>query len=156
MQVSVDRVRRIGVLIGYAEDDPETKARLAALRQGLEKRGWSEGRNVQIETRFAAGSADKYVSLAKELIATRPDVILAHTTLVCTSQCRLETKTNDIAWQDCKWALKYTVDVSNYPDDAPVPSFGPRLRCTRCGHPGADARPQGPCSVACRPREYRT
>jgi putative tryptophan/tyrosine transport system substrate-binding protein len=77
-----DRVRRIGVLIGYAEDDPETKARLAALRQGLEKRGWSEGRNVQIETRFAAGSADKYVSLAKELIATRPDVILAHTTLV--------------------------------------------------------------------------
>jgi putative tryptophan/tyrosine transport system substrate-binding protein len=82
MQVSVDRVRRIGVLIGYAEDDPETKVRLAAFRQGLEKRGWSEGRNVQIETRFAAGSADKYVSLAKELIATRPDVILAHTTLV--------------------------------------------------------------------------
>ena len=80
-----DRVRRIGVLIGYAEDDPETKARLAALREGLEKRGWSEGRNVQIETRFAAGSADKYVSLAKELIATRPDVILAHTTLVATA-----------------------------------------------------------------------
>jgi putative ABC transport system substrate-binding protein len=77
-----DRVRRIGVFIGYAEDDPETKARLAALRQGLEKRGWSEGRNVQIETRFAAGSADKYVSLAKELIATHPDVILAHTTQV--------------------------------------------------------------------------
>src|ERR1039458_10190113 len=80
-----DRVRRIGVLIGYAEDDPETKARLAALREGLEKRGWSEGRNVQIETRFAAGNADKYVSLAKELIATRPDVILAHTTLVATA-----------------------------------------------------------------------
>ena len=75
-----DRVRRIAVLIGYAEDDPETKARLAALRQGLEKRGWSEGRNVQIETRFVAGNADKYASLAKELIATRPDAILAHTT----------------------------------------------------------------------------
>ena len=48
-----DRVRRIGVLMGYAEDDPETKARLAAFRQGLEKRGWSEGRNVHIEARFA-------------------------------------------------------------------------------------------------------
>ena len=55
-----DRMRRIGVLIGYAEDDPETKVRLAAFLQRLEKRGWSEGRNVQIETRFAAASADKY------------------------------------------------------------------------------------------------
>ena len=77
-----DRVRRIGVLIGYAEDDPETKVRLAAFRQRLEKRGWSEGRNVQIETRFAAASADKYEPLAKELVATQPDVILAHTTQV--------------------------------------------------------------------------
>jgi DNA-binding LacI/PurR family transcriptional regulator len=58
-----DRVRRIGVLIGYAEDDPETKVRLAAFRQRLEKRGWSEGRNVQIETRFVAASADKYEPL---------------------------------------------------------------------------------------------
>ena len=51
-----ERIRRIGVLIGPAEDDPEMKARLAAFRQRLEKRGWSEGRNVHIETRFAADS----------------------------------------------------------------------------------------------------
>ena len=76
------RKMRIGVLIGYAEDDPETKARLAALRQGLEKRGWSEGRNIQIETRFAAGREEKYEPLAKELVAIQPDVILAHTTQV--------------------------------------------------------------------------
>jgi putative ABC transport system substrate-binding protein len=44
-----DRMPRIGVLIGYAEDDPEVKARLAAFRAGLAKRGWAEGRNVQIE-----------------------------------------------------------------------------------------------------------
>src|SRR3954470_23730976 len=68
------RKLRIGVLIGYAEDDPETKARLVAFRQGLEKRGWSEGRNIQIETRFAAGSEDKYQPLAKELIAGQPDI----------------------------------------------------------------------------------
>ncbi len=77
-----DRVRRIGVLMGYAEDDPETKVRLTAFRQRLEKRGWSEGRNVRIETRFVAARADKYESLAKQLVATQPDVILAHTTQV--------------------------------------------------------------------------
>src|SRR5262245_34210477 len=76
----VDRMPRVGVLIGYAEDDPEVKARLAAFRAGLARRGWTEGRNVQIEYRFAAGSADQYPAFAKELIALRPDVILAHTT----------------------------------------------------------------------------
>jgi putative tryptophan/tyrosine transport system substrate-binding protein len=78
-----DHMRRIEVLMGYAEDDPETKSRLAAFRQMLEKRGWSEGRNVQIETRFAPGS--NYEPLAKELVATQPDVILAHTTPVATA-----------------------------------------------------------------------
>jgi putative ABC transport system substrate-binding protein len=77
-----DRVRRIGVLIGYTEDDPETKARLTAFRQRLEKRGWTEGRNVHIETRFAGSDSSKYEPLAKELVATQPDVILAHTTRV--------------------------------------------------------------------------
>lgn len=77
-----DRVRRIGVLIGYAEDDPETKARLVAFRDRLEKRGWTEGRNVHIETRFAGSDSSKYEPLAKELVATQPDVILAHTTRV--------------------------------------------------------------------------
>jgi putative tryptophan/tyrosine transport system substrate-binding protein len=74
-----DGMRRIGVLVGLAEDDPETKARLAAFRQGLEKRGWSEGRNVRIDARFAAASAQVQV-LAKELVALQPDVIFAHST----------------------------------------------------------------------------
>ncbi|MGA8967819.1 MAG: ABC transporter substrate-binding protein, partial [Pseudolabrys sp.] len=77
-----DRMLRIGVLMGFTADDPETKTRLAAFRQGLEKRGWSEGRNVHIEIRFAGGDVNKYGLLAKELIATQPDVILAHTTPV--------------------------------------------------------------------------
>jgi ABC-type uncharacterized transport system substrate-binding protein len=84
---------RIGVLIGYAEDDPEVKARLAAFRAGLAKRGWSEGRNVQIEYRFAAGSSDQYPGFAKELIALRPDVILAHTTAVTAA---LQRETHNI------------------------------------------------------------
>jgi putative tryptophan/tyrosine transport system substrate-binding protein len=78
-----DRMRRIGVLMGFAEDDPEMKARLAALLQGLQKRGWSEGRNVHIDYRFAPdSSADQTQVQAKELIALRPEVILAQTTPV--------------------------------------------------------------------------
>jgi putative ABC transport system substrate-binding protein len=73
-------VRRIGVLMGLAEDDPQTKARLAGFRQGLERRGWLEGRNIRIDYRFAASSPDQYQPLAKELIALQPDVILAHST----------------------------------------------------------------------------
>jgi len=76
-----DGMRRIGVLMSLAEDDPETKARLAAFRQGLEKRGWSEGRNVRIDYRFAPASAQVQV-LAKELVALQPDVILALSTPV--------------------------------------------------------------------------
>jgi putative ABC transport system substrate-binding protein len=88
-------MRRVGVLVGYAEGDPETKPRLAAFRQMLEKRGWSEGRNVHIETRFAAGS--KYEPLAKELVATGPDVILAATTPVATALQR-ESRTIPIVF----------------------------------------------------------
>jgi putative ABC transport system substrate-binding protein len=79
-----DQVRRIGVLVGLAEDDPQTKARLGGFAQGLERRGWSEGRNVRIDYRFAA-SPDRYRPLAKELIALQPDVILAHSTPVATA-----------------------------------------------------------------------
>ena len=72
-----ERVRRIGVLMGIAEDDADTKARLAKFRQELERLGWSEGRNVRIDIRFAPGGAQA-LALAKELVALRPDVILAH------------------------------------------------------------------------------
>jgi putative ABC transport system substrate-binding protein len=75
-------LRRIGVLVGLTEDDPQTKTRLAGFRQGLERRGWSEGRNLRIDYRFAAGSSDQYQLLAKELIALQPDAILAHSTPV--------------------------------------------------------------------------
>jgi putative ABC transport system substrate-binding protein len=87
-----DRVRRIGILMGYAEGDPETEARLAAFRQRLERRGWSEGRNVNIEARFAGSSPDRYQPLATELVALQPDVILAHTTMAAVALQR-ETRT---------------------------------------------------------------
>ena len=75
-----NRMRSIGVLFALAEDDPENKARLAAFRQGLERLGWSEGRNVRIDYRFASASAERAQVLAKELVALQPDVILVQTT----------------------------------------------------------------------------
>jgi putative tryptophan/tyrosine transport system substrate-binding protein len=73
-------MRRIGVLMHSAESDPEMQARLAGFRQGLERLGWSEGRNVRIDTRFAASKPDQFPVLAKELISLQPEVIIAHTT----------------------------------------------------------------------------
>jgi putative ABC transport system substrate-binding protein len=72
-------MRRIGVLIGSREDDPETQGWLAGFRQGLDKLGWSEGRNARLVVRAAAGRAERFAELAQELVAAQPDVILAHT-----------------------------------------------------------------------------
>jgi len=75
-----DRLRRIGVLMAIAENDPETRERVATFRKGLERRGWSEGRNVQIDYRFTAARPERIPGFAKELLALQPDVVLAHST----------------------------------------------------------------------------
>jgi len=72
-----DRVRRVGVLENRAADDPEGKARLALFQQGLEELGWTDGRNVRIDYRWAAADADRSRTYAAELVALAPDVILA-------------------------------------------------------------------------------
>jgi hypothetical protein len=72
------RMRRVGVLMGYAEGDVETKLRLAAFQQGLERLGWSEGSNVRIDCRSSpAATTDQAQVLARELVTLQPDVILA-------------------------------------------------------------------------------
>jgi putative ABC transport system substrate-binding protein len=76
------RMRRVGVLIAFAADDPEAKARIAKFDSELNGRGWSEGHQVHIDARFAAGNPEQYSVIAKELVASQPDVIVAHTTLV--------------------------------------------------------------------------
>ena len=73
-----DRMRRIGVLMGYAESDPEVQAYIAAFREGLQKLGWTEGRNIRIDTRWAApDDAESMQRFAKELVALQPDLILS-------------------------------------------------------------------------------
>ena len=73
----VERMRRIGVLLTAAADDPEFQARLAAFLEGLQKSGWTDGRNVRIDTRWAGGNADDIRRHATEMLALAPDVILA-------------------------------------------------------------------------------
>ena len=75
-----DRMRRIGVLMGYAESDREGQANVAAFRGGLQKLGWTEGRNIRLDTRWAAAEADLMQRFAKELVALQPDLILTQNT----------------------------------------------------------------------------
>ena len=73
-----ERMRRVGVLIGFPEDDPETKARVTAFRQELDRLGWSVDRNVRFDYRYSPGdSFERGPAHAKELIALQPDVVLA-------------------------------------------------------------------------------
>jgi putative ABC transport system substrate-binding protein len=70
-------MRRIGVLTSLSADDSEAKGRLAAFQHGLQELGWTDGRNVQIDIRWAAGDAEGTRRNAVELVALAPDVILA-------------------------------------------------------------------------------
>src|SRR6266851_5968294 len=72
-----DHARRVGVLMPYTRDNPEDQQRVAAFQDGLKRLGWIEGRNIQSEYRWYAGDADRARLLAKELVALKPDVILA-------------------------------------------------------------------------------
>ena len=77
-----DGLRRIGVLMGYAESDPDAQAKLAAFREGLQKLGWAEDRNIRMDTRWPIpGDKESMQRLAKELVALQPDLILSHITL---------------------------------------------------------------------------
>jgi putative tryptophan/tyrosine transport system substrate-binding protein len=70
------QMRRIGVLMYLAADDPDSPARVAAFAQGLQELGWIDGRNIRIDYRWGAGDTERYRAYAAELVALAPDVIL--------------------------------------------------------------------------------
>ena len=74
-----NEIKRIGILMPYAEDDPETSPRLTTLREGLLKLGWTEGRNIRFEHRWSV-DPEALPKLAREIVDSRPDVILTDTT----------------------------------------------------------------------------
>jgi putative ABC transport system substrate-binding protein len=79
-----DRVRRIGVLMGFAESDSEGQARIAAFRDELQKVGWTEGHNIRIEMRWPGANADRTRAYAAELVNLKPELIVAGATSALT------------------------------------------------------------------------
>ena len=92
-----DRVRRVGVLMGYGEADPEAKAWLSEFTQGLSELGWTDGRNLRMDVRWAPGRTDLMHTFAKELVDFQPDAILANST-PATAALQHETQTIPIVF----------------------------------------------------------
>jgi putative ABC transport system substrate-binding protein len=84
-----ERMRRIGVLMNWASDDPEGQARVGAFLQGLQETGWSLGRNMRVDYRWGVGDADLYRRNAAELVALAPDAILASGTTAAAAARRV-------------------------------------------------------------------
>ena len=92
-----DQVRRIGVLMGYAETDPAAQAQVAALRQELQKLGWDEGRNLRIDVRFPGTDAGRIRAILMELMSLTPDVLVSNSNLV-TAVVQAEVRTLPIVF----------------------------------------------------------
>ena len=80
-----ERMRRVALLMSVGADDAEGQSRITAFVQGLQELGWSEGRNLRVEYRWAAGNADNIGKYAAELVAIKPDVIVGSGTPTVTS-----------------------------------------------------------------------
>ena len=87
-----ERMRRVGVLMGFEQDDPEGKVWLAGFTEGLQKLGWTDGRNMRMDVRWTGSNFDLTRRFAKEVVGLQPDAILAHGTPV-TAALQRETET---------------------------------------------------------------
>jgi len=92
-----ERMRRIGVLMGFAESDREGQAFVAAFREGLQKLGWAEGRNIRIDYRWTGLDTELVQRFAKELVALQPDLILTQSTSA-TAELLRRTRTTPIVF----------------------------------------------------------
>src|SRR5262245_9527430 len=92
-----DKVRRVGVLMNVAAADPEGQAQIAAFLKALQQLGWSEGRNVRIDTCWGENDVERDRRCATELLAFAPDVILASGTLSVAALRRV-TRTSPIVF----------------------------------------------------------
>jgi len=92
-----ERMRRIGVLMPWDENDPEGKLRYSAFTQGLVDLGWTDGRNVRMDLRWAGGEINRIRALAHELVGLQPDIILTSAT-AATVALQRETRTIPIVF----------------------------------------------------------
>jgi putative tryptophan/tyrosine transport system substrate-binding protein len=117
-----ERMRRIGVLMGLAESDPEGQSRIAAFRKTLQTMGWAEGRNVRVDYYWAAGDIDRTHALAKELVSSAPDVIVVNTPPGLPA-LRLETHTIPIVFVQVLDASESTVVLNPARPESNVTGF---------------------------------
>jgi putative ABC transport system substrate-binding protein len=96
-RAQAERMRRIGVLMGFDQNDPEGKLRYSAFTQALADLGWTDGRNVRIDLRWAGGDIDRIRALAQELVGLRLDIILTSAT-AATVALQRETRTIPIVF----------------------------------------------------------
>jgi putative ABC transport system substrate-binding protein len=92
-----ERVRRVGVLMPYDENEPVVKPRLSAFTQALAGLGWTEGRNVRTDLRWQGGDANRMRALARELVGLQPDIILT-SGAAATAAFQRETRTIPIVF----------------------------------------------------------
>jgi putative ABC transport system substrate-binding protein len=92
-----ERMRRVGILMGYAEADPAAQTQVVALRQELQKLGWDEGRNIRIDVRFPGTDAGRVRAILMELMNLTPDLLVSNTNLV-TEVVQAEVRTLPIVF----------------------------------------------------------
>jgi putative tryptophan/tyrosine transport system substrate-binding protein len=98
-RTTAERVRRIGGLMPFGENDPVRKTRLSAFTQALADLGWTDGRNVRIDLRWAGGDINRIRALAQELVGLQPDIILTGGT-PATVALQRETRTIPIVFMN--------------------------------------------------------
>ena len=119
-----DRVRHIGVLTGFSENDREAQRRVTAFLGGLRELGWTDGRNVRIDYRWGAGDASRIRAYAAELVRLAPDVILVNSSSVlrpCSRKaaasqsysCRLTTQS--LAASLPAWRIRAATSLASPP-----------------------------------------
>jgi len=116
------RVRRVGVLMGLTQSDPEGQSRIAAFRKTLQGLGWTEGRDLRTDYYWAAGDIDRTHALAKELVSSAPDVIVVNTPPGL-SALRLETHTIPIIFVQVLDAFESTVVMNPARPESNITGF---------------------------------
>ena len=116
------RVRRVGVLMGLTQSDPEGQSRIAAFRKTLQGLGWTEGRDLRTDYYWAAGDVERTHALAKELVSSAPDVIVVNTPPGL-SALRLETHTIPIIFVQVLDASESTVVMNPARPESNITGF---------------------------------
>jgi len=113
LRARAQRLRRIGVFMGFREGNPEGRTHISAFTQRLSELGWTESRNLRVDVRWAAGDVNRMQAIAKGLVDLQPEVIVAHTTSV-TAALQRETRTIPIVFANA-------VDASGFIEGLPHP-----------------------------------